>query len=186
MVNYQNGKIYRIDCLTTGKVYIGSTTKKTVAQRLAEHVNDFKKRKNGIRHLTSFQIIEQGNYKITLIELYPCNSKDELTSREGHYIRTMDCVNKVIPNRTRAEYYEETEQQRKEYYEERKEHILQTHQEWREKNPNYDTEYRELNRNRISERNKKPYTCPCGRTICINEKARHERSAFHLKNVSLI
>ena len=101
MVNYQNGKIYRIDCLSTGKVYIGSTTKETVAKRLAEHVSKFKQWKAGKSNYTSFQIIEQGNYKITLIELYPCNSKDELSRREGFYIRSMECVNKVIPNRTK-------------------------------------------------------------------------------------
>ena len=68
MVNYKNGKVYRLDCLTTKKVYIGSTTKKTIAMRLAEHVSDFKKWKNNKRcYITSFQIIEQGNYKISLI-----------------------------------------------------------------------------------------------------------------------
>lgn len=179
MVNYKNGKIYRIDCLSTGKVYIGSTTKETVAQRLAEHVSVFKRWKAGKTNYTSFQIIEQGNYKITLIESYPCNSKDELSAREGHYIRTMECVNKQTPGLTKKEsfkkWYDSHEEQRKEYYEANKEQLLEKHK-----------EYRLSNKDRISERNKKPYTCPCGRTICINEKARHERSAFHIKNIPVI
>jgi hypothetical protein len=32
--------------------------------------------------MSSFEIIEEGDYTIILIELYPCDSKDELFSRE--------------------------------------------------------------------------------------------------------
>jgi hypothetical protein len=38
--------------------------------------------------------------RIELIEEFPCENKMELNKREGHYIRTLDCVNKVIPGRT--------------------------------------------------------------------------------------
>jgi hypothetical protein len=48
-MNYQNGKIYRIDCLSTGEVYIGSTCQPTLAKRLAEHVSSFKHWKEGKR-----------------------------------------------------------------------------------------------------------------------------------------
>jgi hypothetical protein len=154
MVNYQNGKVYRLDCLTTGKVYIGSTCHPTVAQRLAEHVSRFKKWKAGNKYYTSsFEVLEQENYKITLVELYPCDSKDELTSREGYFIRTTECVNKYIAGRTV-----------KEYYEEHKKVILE----------------------QIAKRSKIPYTCPCGRTIRLGVKARHEKSAFHIKNIPII
>ena len=36
MVNYTNGKIYKIICLTTNDIYIGSTTK-PLSTRLANH-----------------------------------------------------------------------------------------------------------------------------------------------------
>ena len=42
MVNYQLSKIYKIVCNITGKIYIGSTTKKYLAERLAQHVYDHK------------------------------------------------------------------------------------------------------------------------------------------------
>jgi hypothetical protein len=41
--------------------------------------------------------------RIELIEEFPCENKMELNAREGYYIRTLDCVNKVIPGRTQKE-----------------------------------------------------------------------------------
>ena len=40
---------------------------------------------------------------IELIEMFPCANKIQLHRREGEIIRTMDCVNKTMPGRTRAE-----------------------------------------------------------------------------------
>ena len=55
MVNYANGKIYRIVCNTTGKQYIGSTTR-PLSERLNGHKKDLDKylkgnRKKGAPHL---------------------------------------------------------------------------------------------------------------------------------------
>ena len=112
MVNYQNGKIYRID--GGGLTYVGSTTKKYLSTRLAKHKSDYKRYLNGNQHyLSSFEIIKLGDCKIELIECFPCNSKDELTAREGYYIRQMDCINKNIAGRILKEYL-------KQYYEENK------------------------------------------------------------------
>jgi hypothetical protein len=36
------------------------------------------------------------NCYIELIELFPCDTKDELTTRENHYIRSLVCVNKQL------------------------------------------------------------------------------------------
>ena len=121
MSNYQLGKIYQIVCLTTGQKYVGSTTQKTLAVRLAGHNKSFKCWKNGKYHFTSsFTILEQGNYQIELLETFPCNSKDELNAREGHYIRTIECVNKCVAGRTRKEWRETN----KTYITEKKKRIL--------------------------------------------------------------
>jgi hypothetical protein len=97
-MNYQNGKIYRIDCLTTGEVYIGSTCETTILKRLAGHLSAYNRYKFSKKNFVmSFQIIERNNYKISLIEHYPCNSKEELLLREGYYIRSIKCINKCIP-----------------------------------------------------------------------------------------
>ena len=49
-------------------------------------------------------MLENNDYKIPLIESYPCDNKDELLEREKQFIRRIDCVNKVLPKRTRKEY----------------------------------------------------------------------------------
>mmetsp|Transcript_32665 Transcript_32665/g.38319 ORF Transcript_32665/g.38319 Transcript_32665/m.38319 type:complete len:103 (+) Transcript_32665:95-403(+) len=41
MVNYKNGKIYKIVCNETNEIYIGSTTQ-TLTDRLCQHVSKFK------------------------------------------------------------------------------------------------------------------------------------------------
>jgi flagellar biosynthesis GTPase FlhF len=145
MERYQHGKIYKIVCNITGKVYIGSTCKKLLSQRLAGHNDAFKQWKNGkIKGgITSFQILEGGNYYIELLELVPCNSKDELLIKEKFYIKNNVCVNK-IKNLNRTE-------------EEKKEH----NKEYNENNKNKKNEYKknhyQNNKDKINEYNKKYY-----------------------------
>ena len=100
MVNYQQGKIYKIVDNTNGNVYIGSTCKKTLAERLSGHkarYNAWKLRPHNNSPMTSFKILENMNYDIMLIENYPCKSKDELFAREAYHINTIPCINKEIP-----------------------------------------------------------------------------------------
>jgi hypothetical protein len=133
MPDYQKGKIYKI---TAGdKTYIGSTCEPTLAKRLANHVKNFKRWKQGkMRLTTAFYLIETGQYDITLLELFPCGSKDELSARERFYIETNVCVNKVIPGRTRKEYDETRVELRHDRYKENKEAIRQQQKDYYEKN----------------------------------------------------
>ena len=118
-MDYKNGKIYRIDCLSTGEVYIGSTCQPTLAKRLAHHKYHYNQwKKDGKGFMNSFPIIERDNYQITMIELYPCNSRDELHSREGYYIRNTECLNKLIAGQT-------TYEQQHKWYEKNKERLLE-------------------------------------------------------------
>ncbi len=41
------------------------------------------------------------NCTIVLVELCPCDTKDELIKSEAHYIRARNCLNKNIPTRTK-------------------------------------------------------------------------------------
>lgn len=98
MNKYQNGKIYKIYNDKATKFYIGSTTK-PLTERLLSHVSSFKKwRKNPEinAYTASFSIIKTGNYMISLIEKYPCQTKEELRKREQELIEThkTQCVNK--------------------------------------------------------------------------------------------
>jgi hypothetical protein len=38
---------------------------------------------------------DEENTQISLLQNYPCNNKDELRAKEGEYIQSMNCVNKI-------------------------------------------------------------------------------------------
>ena len=99
-------------CNITGECYIGSTCQPTLAKRLTGHVNSTKCWKSGKgTKLTSFDIIDRGDYNILLIESFPCNSRDELRAREGEIIRQYklkySCVNRIVEGRTHKEWHED-------------------------------------------------------------------------------
>ena len=62
--------------------YIGSTTKQHLAQRMAEHRAKLKSFETGTYHkITAFTLFETygvENCNFVLIELCPCNTKNEL------------------------------------------------------------------------------------------------------------
>ena len=97
MVNYQNGKIYKITSKQTDKCYIGSTTQELYV-RLLQHKRDYKQYILKKRcYITSYEIVKFDDAKIYLIESYPCNTNAELITREQIIIsETKTCVNKVI------------------------------------------------------------------------------------------
>ncbi len=138
MVNYGNGKIYIIRSHQTDDVYYGSTTKEYLSQRIDKHRSSYKRWKNGKHHyVTAYEILKYDDAYIELVELYPCNSRDELTSREGSYIRNNDCVNKVVPGRTEKEFREDNREyvkEREKKYREDNKDIINTKQNLRYKN----------------------------------------------------
>lgn len=104
MPDYQNGKIYALRSHQTDDIYIGSTTQ-TLAKRKGSHVSKYKLFLQHNHHfVTSFNLCEYDDMYIELIESYPCDSKDELHQREGHYIRSMYCVNRCIAGRDGKQY----------------------------------------------------------------------------------
>ena len=111
MVNYQESKIYKIVCNTTGLVYYGSTTR-DLRIRLWGHIGTTKKTKEiGKMLCSSCKVIENDNYEIFLVENYPCNNQEELRIRENFYIVNNECVNKYIPTRTCNDYYRDKKEQ---------------------------------------------------------------------------
>ena len=129
MPDYQKGKIYKIWSPHSDDIYIGSSTQ-DLAVRMGKHRSDM--------DCTAKSIINLGEAKIELIELYPCNSKIELNKREGYFIRSLDCVNICISGRTKKEYYEENKEkvagQTKIYRENNKEIISKKMKAYREAN----------------------------------------------------
>ena len=159
MVNYANGKIYKIESILGDKIYIGSSTKEQLSMRMSSHRSDYKKWKNGkAKMTTSFQLFDEyglENCSIVLIEDCPCETKDQLSAREAHYINTLTCVNKVVPLRTTKEYEQDNKEaisaKKKAYREENKEQIATRMKAYREvnrdeinaKNRDYENENRE-------------------------------------------
>ena len=109
MVNYTNGKIYQIIDNANTKRYIGSTTLNLLSQRFQQHKMAYKQWKQTNKgYYTTFIIFDEfgiENCKIELVEQCSCENKDQLNKKEGEYIRALDCVNKVIPQRTPHEHY---------------------------------------------------------------------------------
>jgi hypothetical protein len=93
MVNYSNGKIYKIVDFTNDNFYVGSTTQERLCSRLGEHVSDLKCYMRGTKqkYCASMEITINKNYKIFLLETYPCNSKDELTMKEQEHMDKLRC-----------------------------------------------------------------------------------------------
>ena len=85
MLDYQNGKIYKITSQQTDDVYYGSTTL-TLKQRWSSHICKIK--------------LKYDDAKIELIELYPCSCKRELLIRERYYIENNKCINERLPSRS--------------------------------------------------------------------------------------
>jgi hypothetical protein len=144
MPDYQQAKIYRIlSDEPYSLIYIGSTTMPLLSQRMSQHRATYKHYQTGKgNHTSSYEIFEKYGVdlcKIELVELFPCNSKDELMKQEGHHIRNNQCTNKNIAGRTSKEW-------NKEFYEENKDEILGKNKEYYEANK---TERYELNREQI-------------------------------------
>ena len=104
MVNYSNGKIYKLVNNVDDKIYVGSTCA-TLRLRKSNH-----KAKAKIKNYTVYQHLNQvgwGNVEIILIEVYECKNKNELHARERSWIeQTPNTVNNAVPTRTRKENYE--------------------------------------------------------------------------------
>jgi hypothetical protein len=122
MIKYDNSKIYKIESLDSNNeadIYIGSTTKLRLSQRMTNHRYLYKKWKEGNKHkLMSFDLFDKygvENCKIVLIETYPCKSKDELIAREQYHIRSTKCLNKRVEGRTTLEYRNEHKEEKKAY-----------------------------------------------------------------------
>ena len=129
MPDYQNGKIYKIT--GNGLTYYGSTTQ-TLPKRLKIHKSDKKSGKSG-----SVNPILDVDYKIELVELYPCNTKEELLEREKFYIVNNECVNIKTPNLTE----EEMKLSKKIYQQNHKEMTKASTAKWEEANKEKRKEY---------------------------------------------
>ena len=191
MVNYNNGKIYKIEALNRddGDIYIGSTTKQYLSQRMDTHRSNYKHWLNSNKTselTTSFKLFEKygiDNCVIILLELASVNSKDELLQREAFYIKNLECINKCIPivnnedvKKRKKEYYKNNSvyfnEQSVKYYNEKRDEILKSTKEYYNKNKEKIIE---------NKKNDEKTTCECGSIFRKCDKSQHLKTKKHLK-----
>ena len=162
MVNYANGKIYMIRPLVEheeGEVYIGSTTKYYLSDRMFNHRDMYEKHKVGYGQgiYSVFELFKKygdHNCGIFLLERVNAASKDELHAREGFHIRNTKCVNKIIAGGLSRE------------------DILERKKQYRIDNADKIKEY--------NEKRKETVVCNCGGSYKLNSKHRHIKTKKHL------
>jgi hypothetical protein len=181
MVNYTNGKIYKILDLTNDNFYIGSTTKEYLSQRLEKHRTHYKDYLQGKHHyMSSFEILTNENYKILLLEHCSCVSKDDLRTREQYYMDKLKC-DKMVNKQRAFSTEEDKKQNRKEYYENNKEQVLEKQKIYYENNKDRKAEskkeYREANKERIAEKAKEKVQCDrCNSIISKKYFKKHQKT----------
>lgn len=165
-MDYKNGKIYRIVCEETQRVYIGSTCS-TLVKRLSNHKNKIKSGKN-VCACKDFI-----NPKIFLIQDYPCDRKEQLLMRERYHMENTDCVNLKRPIVSKEERQELKLEIDKLYRS--KPEIKQHYQ-----------NYRNNNKEHIYNHNKKKTTCECGSIVSNRNISTHKRSEKHKRLLGAI
>ena len=158
------GRVYIIRSKKTNDVYIGSTTSPLNTRFNRHRASRNAWLKDTGKFCSSYVILSFDDAYIELLEEVEFDTKDVLLEREAHYIRTMICVNKQVPNRTIKEwvidnktaliekwktYREEHKEDRREYINENRKHINETTRKW------YDENREEINRKRREYRKSK-------------------------------
>jgi hypothetical protein len=163
MAEAQIYKIYKISSPQTDKVYIGST-KQTLNRRFSHHKYNL--------NCSSKSIIAFGDAEIELVE--EIDEQNRLI-RERHYIESYgeQCVNEIIPIRTKEETREYDREWSRAFYEANRDQIL-------EHNREYYRSYYEANKEKYKEK----ITCECGSKITKVNISRHHKSMKHMKFVT--
>ena len=201
MPDYSQGKIYKIVNDENDNFYIGSTIQPLYKRMYHHRCKDHSCMSKNLG-------VDLKDCIIVLVENIQCKDKDELLRKERYYIEKykkegLNIVNKIIPGRTKKEYYEDNKdkivKRKKEHYEKNKDEISKKKINHYEKNKELykkklkdyyennkekikkdNKEYREKTKEKESERRKEKITCECGAIIqkCNN---RHKKTKVHIK-----
>jgi hypothetical protein len=158
MVDYSNGKIYKLVTFQSDEIYYGSTCS-PLSKRLAGHRRDYKRWNAGKRsYITSFKVVQYDDTEIVLVENINCASKEQLYAAERKHIDSNTCVNKVIPGRSAKEYGAK-------YYQDNKEVMCAQKR-----------QYRQDNKDDINQKKREKLLCECGEYFTRTNFLRHCRS----------
>jgi hypothetical protein len=146
--DYSNTVIYKIECKDSNitDIYIGHTT--CFYQRERLHKSNCTNENSKGYNYKIYKIIRANgawdNWKMTIIEKYPCNNIEEAKERERYWIeKEKSTLNVTIPNRSKKEY-------EKIYRIIHKEELAEKGKEYRENNKDKIKQYIEDNKEKIS------------------------------------
>jgi len=162
---YLDGKIYKLICKKDNLIYIGSTIK-TLNSRLSSH-------KNKTNPCVSKKIINNGDYEIILLELYPCMCKRELEKREQLWIDNMDCINFQRSYLSKEERKDYLKNHKIEYLKNNKEKIYKANRQWSS-----------INKDELYKRRNEKFECECGGKYTKRNKSSHCKSKKHIDYIS--
>ena len=152
IVNNMTCKIYFIQCLETGEIYIGSTKQKYVCNRISSHKTK--------RNCSSSQILDRDNYVCDILEEV---EESQRYTREQYYIDTTDnCIN------DRRAYGFNKKAYHKQY---RLDNI--------DRKKELDKQYRLHNKDKIKEKRSQKQTCECGSVFQVYNKSNHFKTIKH-------
>lgn len=179
---YSKGKIYQIYCHVTNNRYIGSTLQK-LNYRLHTHKSHYKLYLQDKHHYVSvYEVLKNNKYDISLLENYPCNSKEELELREAVWVKENECVNINVPAATEEDRELNRAISNDKYIKSEKGKI--TREKYRKSEKGKEAEKRhkqtELYKNKMIELSKK-VKCKCDSVISRGNYLRHLQSKKHLQ-----
>jgi hypothetical protein len=129
-INYQKAIIYKLVCndLSIVYIYVGLTT--NFIKRKQAHKDATNNQNNKAYNEKKYQIIRENggwdNWKMIMIEEYPCNNSLEARSRERYWQEQTDAsMNSIKAQRSCIERTIDTTEKRKNKYESNKKYILE-------------------------------------------------------------
>ncbi len=194
MVNYKNGKIYKITSEQTMDVYYGSTCL-TLKKRMSNHKSNYSRyidpNNEFKEYCTSYELLKYTYSKIELIENFECATRQELQKREFYNIQNNDCINKIKgdfnKNQYNKEYYilnkDEITEYKKQYIIDNKDKLLEQQKQYYIDNKNKITEYKKQyyidNKDKIIEHGKEKINCICSGKYTKGNRSNHFKSPKH-------
>jgi len=184
-MDYANGKIYKL-VSHTGKIYVGSTTQ-PLSTRLYYHYKNYECKKKGFKQsfCSSFELIEEGEVEIILVEVYPCENKDQLRQREQYWQEKIggDCIN---INRAYVSNIDKAKDAMTRYYKnqdainENRREQYSSNNSIRDKAKANAKRYRTENKEQVKIYSEERVECECGSTIRRGGVSQHKKTKNHI------
>ncbi len=159
---FLNSVIYKIECSITNQIYVGATTR-CLKSRLAHHQTKYNPCKT-----RTFK-----EYKMSVLEFYPCLNKQELNKKEREWIQKINCCNYKTPGRTQEEWVQDN----RNYLKLRN---CLKYKKNKDKLKKYANEYYQNNINNCKERKKLKYTKD--KLFILNSQIKNDNLPLKNKN----